>query len=91
MGRRTRISLNLCPGLTKTEFGVRAGMHDFRTDLLAETPEQVVEIAFRHLQKNGPTAVSGWKNRLLLAVERAVPHRWLLRGVEIYQKARSRQ
>ena len=80
--------LNLCPGLTKTDFGVRAGFPDFHLDPHAENPEQVVETAFRALRGNVPTAISGWKNKVLVFLERFVPHRLLLPAVMSIQKIR---
>lgn len=85
-GTRVRV-LNLCPGVTKTDFGATAGMRNFREDPFAEEPEAVVETAFRALKTNPPTAVSGWQNRLRLFLERLVPHRVLLVAVDLYQKS----
>lgn len=82
--------LNLCPGLTKTDFGIRAGTRDFHKDPMAETPEAVVETAFRALKGNRPTAISGWLNQLLIFLERFVPHRVLLWVVLLLQKIRGR-
>jgi len=80
--------LNLCPGVTKTEFGVRAGLRDFRTDPFAEDPERVVDTAFKALKKRAPTTISGFGNRLLVLCERSLPHRLLLQLVWMFQKTR---
>lgn len=80
--------LNLCPGLTKTNFGTTAGMRDFYVDPLAEKPEQVVETAFRALKGNSPTVLSGWLNRLLAFTIRLTPHRILLELTFWVQKLR---
>lgn len=80
--------LNLCPGLTKTDFGVAAGIRDFRCDPLAEHPERVVETAFRALKKNVPTVISGWHNQLLVFLERLVPHRFVLWASLLVQNSR---
>lgn len=82
--------LNLCPGLTKTGFGITAGTRDFRLDPWAEEPEAVVETAFRALQKKTPTAISGWHNRVLVLLERLVPHRMLLWFIYQIQNIRKR-
>ncbi|MBI1978280.1 MAG: SDR family oxidoreductase [Candidatus Omnitrophica bacterium] len=82
--------LNLCPGLTKTDFGIRAGTRDFHKDPMAQTPEAVVETAFRALRRNKPTIISCWFNRLLVFLERFVPHRVLLGAVLLLQKIRGR-
>ena len=80
--------LNLCPGLTKTDFGAEAGIGDFKQDPFAETPEKVVENAFRALQGNAPTVISGFQNRLLVLLERLFPHRLLLWLVFAFQKSK---
>lgn len=82
--------LNLCPGLTKTDFGATASMRDFHSDPLAEYPEQVVETALRALKKNVPTVISGWHNKLLAGLERFVPHWFLLWGSLVFQNSRKR-
>lgn len=81
--------LNLCPGLTKTGFGIAAGYHDFRQDSFAQRPEEVVETAFRALNTNQPTVISGFQNRLLYYLARLAPHRlllWALPWVQVMRK-----
>ena len=80
--------LCLCPGLTKTNFGVASGGRDFRLDPVAEEPEQVVETAFRALNGNAPTVISGWRNRLLIFLERFTPQRLLLWAAMRIQQSR---
>lgn len=80
--------LNLCPGTTKTDFGKRAGLHDFHTDPLAESPERVVETAFRALKDSPPTVISGPFNRFLVFLEWFVPRQLLLRTALAIQKWR---
>lgn len=80
--------LNLCPGLTKTNFGNVAGGKDYRNVRIAESAEAVVETAFRALKGNSPTAISGWGNRALVCLERFVPHRMLLWVIPHIQKIR---
>ena len=82
--------LNVCPGLTKTDFGIRAGMGDFKSVPFAETPEQVVESTFRALKKTQPTVISGWNNRWRVRIQCRLPHRWLLFLVDLYQRFRKR-
>lgn len=87
--RRTGVCvLNLCPGVTKTDFGIRAGLRDFHKDPFAQTPEQVVETAFRAIKRGSVTAISGWRNQLLIFLERLVPHRLLLWAAFFVQKMR---
>ena len=80
--------LNLCPGVTKTDFGIRAGLRDFHKEPFAQTPEAVVETAMKALRRNRPTAISGLRNRLLVFLERLVPHWFLLWGVLLFQNTR---
>ncbi len=80
--------MNLCPGLTKTPFGVSAGLRDFRNDPFAETPEQVVTHAFDAFSKDNPTVISGFHNYLIIWLERFIPHRILLFLVLAFQKSR---
>lgn len=80
--------LNVCPGLTKTNFGNAAGGRDYRKEAIAELPEAVVETAFRALKGNRPTVISGWGNRVLVFLEQLIPHRVLLWLIPHVQKAR---
>lgn len=82
--------LNLCPGLTKTDFGTVAGMGNFHSDPWAQEPEEVVEVALQALRRNMPTAISGWQNRLRILLQRLFPHRVLLELVLLFQKMRGR-
>ncbi|OGW85287.1 MAG: hypothetical protein A3C35_04990 [Omnitrophica bacterium RIFCSPHIGHO2_02_FULL_46_11] len=82
--------LNLCPGLTKTDFGIRAGLRDFRDDPFAQSPEEVVETAFRALKGNSPIAISGLRNKILTFLIRYFPHWFVLRVVLWVQKSRGR-
>ena len=82
--------LNLCPGLTKTDFGIRAKLRDFHKDPFAEEPKEVVETAFRGLGRNTPTVISGFRNRLIVLFMRLLPHRFLLWLVFVFQNTRRR-
>ena len=79
---------DLCPGVTKTDFGIRAGLRDFHKDPFAQKPEEVVETAFRALHGNSPTVISGGRNKFLVFLERLVPHGFLLHLVLWVQKNR---
>ncbi len=65
--------INLCPGRTKTNFGIVAGQkvtqHDIRP---TQTSEAVVEDTFRAMRKNSPTVVTNPFDNLLRFVERFV-------------------
>jgi len=82
--------INLCPGLTKTDFGLKAGHGDFHQLYYAETAEQVVETTFRALKGHWPTVISGWMNRVLYFMVRLTPHRILLVCLPWIQKIRKR-
>jgi short-subunit dehydrogenase len=57
--------LALCPGPTSTQFFRNAGLeHPILPDNLGQTPEEVVDFAFKALARGKSVAVSGWKNRL---------------------------
>ncbi|MBI4395353.1 MAG: SDR family oxidoreductase [Candidatus Omnitrophica bacterium] len=80
--------LNLCPGLTKTNFGTAAGMRDFREDPIAEQPVAVVDTAFKALRRNQPSVISGWYNRLIPFFTKLIPHRLMLIAIPWIQKMR---
>lgn len=72
--------MNLCPGITETNFQVAAGGR--KEDLpknMAETPEQVVETAMRALAaRDKPTVISGGKNAAFAAMSRIMPRKALV-------------
>jgi uncharacterized protein len=78
--------MNLCPGVTKTEFGVKANLHDFLNDPFAEEPESVVDKTFRALHRESPTVISNLRDKFLIFLERLVPHRFILFCVLRLQK-----
>ena len=82
--------LNLCPGLTKTNFGLNAGLKDFHSDPLADDAQDVVDAALGGLRKNKPTVISGLKNKILAKIERLLPHRAVLEASLIFQDLRGR-
>ena len=88
-GTNVRV-LAFCPGLTKTDFGLKAGHRDFHKSLWAEKPGAVVEAAFKALRKNSPIVISGWRNRILVFLERLIPHRLLLFLLPFVQTIRKR-
>lgn len=73
--------MDLCPGITSTSFQVNAGgkMEDLPASL-AQTPEQVVSFALKHLEdRQRPTVISGAKNRSLAFVTRLMPRSAVVR------------
>ncbi|MCC5789249.1 MAG: SDR family NAD(P)-dependent oxidoreductase [Opitutales bacterium] len=66
--------LALCPGPTATDFFRRAGFEGkVVPDAFGQTSEQVVQAAMRALEKNRSLVVSGWKNKILVAVSSKLP------------------
>lgn len=70
--------LNLCPGRTKTHFGKVAGQkiegkNDFRP---SQSPEAVVDMAFKALRKNNPTLVTNPLDNSLRFLERFVTRKF---------------
>lgn len=70
--------MDLCPGLTKTEFHTRAGgKEDQRpSESMTQTPDEVVKLAIRELSKRAkPTVVSGGKNVFATTLTRLMPRK----------------
>ncbi|MCH8475259.1 MAG: SDR family NAD(P)-dependent oxidoreductase [Opitutales bacterium] len=66
--------LALCPGPTATDFFKRAGFEGkVVPDAFGQTSEEVVQAALRALEKNRSLVVSGWKNKMLMAVSSKLP------------------
>ena len=62
----------LCPGVTDTNFFVASEME--RPPMrISQTPEQVVETAFKGLKRGRGHVISGWANYFLAESERLVP------------------
>jgi short-subunit dehydrogenase len=62
----------LCPGVTDTNFFAASEME--RPPMrIAQTPEQVVDVALKGLKKGRGHIVSGWPNYLMVEAERLVP------------------
>lgn len=70
--------MNLCPGLTKTEFSSRAGGRAGRQppEFMYETAEQVAAFAIKELiKRKNPTVISGRLNQFLAFLSRILPRR----------------
>ena len=69
--------MGLCPGITQTQFQINAGGK--KEDLpanMAQSPEQVVEIALKALKKRDrPTVISGTKNLVFASISRLMPRK----------------
>jgi len=67
--------LALCPGITRTEFFDVAEVPGYLKKYPSQTPEQVVRVALKYLEKRRPYVVSGWKNYLLSLAVRLAPRK----------------
>lgn len=69
--------MGLCPGITSTNFQTNSGGKS--EDLpagMAQTPEQVVEVALKALlARKSPTVISGAKNFLMSSMTRLMPRK----------------
>jgi short-subunit dehydrogenase len=73
--------MNLCPGVTETEFHRRAGGTDKKRppQALIESPEAVVDCAMKALGKRkSPTIISGHKNQILAQLMTSLPRKSVL-------------
>jgi short-subunit dehydrogenase len=81
--------MGLCPGITDTNFQIAAGGR--KEDLpknMAQTPDQVVEVALRALrERREPTVISGVKNAIFTGISRIMPRK---RTVSMLGKMSSR-
>ena len=72
--------MDLCPGITSTQFQVNAGgrMEDLPKNM-AQTPDQVVDNALNALRsRTEPTVISGVKNKIFAGMSRVMPRRSLV-------------
>ncbi|MBI5380373.1 MAG: SDR family NAD(P)-dependent oxidoreductase [Opitutae bacterium] len=66
--------LAVCPGPTTTEFFRAAGLAGAAADAIGgQTPEEVVATSFRALAAGRTLVVSGWKNKVLVALASKLP------------------
>lgn len=68
----------LCPGVTDTNF-FEAARSERPPGRIMQTPEAVVEAAFRGLARRQSHVISGWPNYLLAQSERLVPRSLIAR------------
>jgi short-subunit dehydrogenase len=67
--------MNLCPGVTSTQFHSRAGGNEKAKppEAITQTPEEVARVAIRALKsRKSPTVISGSKNRLFAGMARVL-------------------
>jgi uncharacterized protein len=67
----------LCPGVTDTEFQQVAGMPSRDSQPAgAQTPEEVVDFAFRKIKGSGYLGVPGLMNKIMIGFSRVTPIKW---------------
>lgn len=82
--------LALCPGATDTEFFDRVGTEDAAVGG-REDPASVVETAFRALDRNRPTVISGLANTLMAESTRLAPRRMVVRFAAMAMQPKTRE
>lgn len=70
----------LCPGVTETGF-FEASQMDKPPARTVQTAEEVVEVALRGLSRRKSSIISGWPNRLMVALERFLPRSVVVKTV----------
>ena len=66
-------TLAVCPGTTSTDFFDRAGVAPRASSNQQQTSEEVAWTAIQALQRGEPQVVSGWINRVMVAVVTKLP------------------
>jgi short-subunit dehydrogenase len=82
--------LALCPGPTETEFFEVAGVPGWLKGQSAHTPEEVVKLALRSLEKKKHYVVVGWKNYILSLLCRLAPRKMVVNESRKYFRPRSK-
>jgi uncharacterized protein len=72
--------VTLCPGGTRTNFGAASGYEVTKLPGGSQSPEQVVSVALKALDRGGGLVVPGTKNKAGVFVQRFVPRNWVVRG-----------
>ena len=69
----------LCPGMTRTDFHEKMGfdknsIYKDKGMMKAMTPEEVVAISLRYLEKDKVLCVPGWNNKVSRFLLKVLPH-----------------
>ncbi|HKY06467.1 MAG TPA: SDR family oxidoreductase [Blastocatellia bacterium] len=70
--------LAACPGATRTEFFDAARVKGRPPDAMMQSADEVVESALAALAARQSSVISGWKNRVVIALSRLAPRRLTL-------------
>lgn len=66
----------LCPGPTESNFFRRAGFKEAPIAGWGQPAQAVVDCALHAIRRNRPLAVSGWSNKLMVALSSRLPRAW---------------
>ena len=66
----------VCPGLTRSQFQARAGLKRTEGFPMMEA-DTVARIGYRGLMRGKRLVVTGWINRLVVAISGVIPLRWI--------------
>jgi hypothetical protein len=77
----------VCPGLTRSQFQARAGLKRTEGFPMMEA-DQVARIGYRGLMRGKRLVVTGWINRLVVAISGVLPVRWMTWGAGRLNRAR---
>jgi uncharacterized protein len=69
----------VCPGLTRSQFQARAGLKRTEGFPMMEA-DQVARIGYHGLMRGKRLVVTGWVNRLVVAISGSIPLRWMTWG-----------
>jgi short-subunit dehydrogenase len=72
--------VTLCPGGTRTNFGVASGYDVTNLPGGSQSSEEVVTAALKALDHGGGLVIPGFKNRAGVFVQRFVPRSWVVKG-----------
>jgi short-subunit dehydrogenase len=72
--------VTLCPGGTRTNFGVASDYGVTKLPGGEQSPEEVVNAALSALDKGGGLVVPGRRNKAGIFVQRFVPRSWVVKG-----------
>lgn len=72
--------VTLCPGGTRTNFGVASGYEVTNLPGGSQSSEEVVTLALKALDRGGGLVVPGIRNKAGVFVQRIVPRSWVAKG-----------
>jgi short-subunit dehydrogenase len=78
----------VCPGLTRSQFQARAGLKRTEGFPMMEA-DQVARIGYHGLMRGKRLVVTGWLNRLVVAISGVIPLRWMTWGAGRLNRPRS--